>query len=59
MATCVEKRHIDNDDSRVFFFCDDTPLFENFRIISAEPIDAFNDERVTGFYFSQLKLRRC
>ena len=53
VATSVEYRSIDHDDSHVFVFGDAAPLVENFRVVSAESVDTFHNEYVVSFKPSQ------
>lgn len=49
VAPSVENGHVQDDNSRTFFFGDNAPLIENVRIISAEAVNAFDDKHVSSF----------
>lgn len=44
----IQQRHIQYDDGGLLFFLDFPPLFQDFFVIAAQAIDAFDDQGVAG-----------
>ena len=49
---CIQERHIQNDDVSLLLFGEDAPLAEDFFIVSAKPVDAFDDKCIARPEFS-------
>ena len=52
----VKQRHIQHNDCRTLFLCDDAPLLQNFLIVSSETVDALDHKRIAVFQFAQQSL---
>lgn len=42
----VQKRHIQHFNVRADFLCNHPPLFQNFRIVAPQPVDAFDNQKI-------------
>ena len=46
---CIKERHVQYNNVRVDILCDVPPLFNNFRIIAPETVDALYKNRISCF----------
>lgn len=56
VVSSIENGRVQDDNSRSFFFGNDAPLIENFRVISAEAVNTFDDKHVGSFKAAQKTL---
>lgn len=44
----IQQRHVQHHNIRLFFFRDDSPLFQNLLIVAPQTINGFHDKDVSG-----------
>ena len=49
----VQQRHIQHKNGRAFFSRNEPPLLQYFIIVPSQPVDALDNKRITGSYFSE------